>query len=379
MSGIDTHDSAKPLQGAAGDPSRQIGIWLWVVCAMVFGITVLGGVTRRTGSGLSMVDWRPIFGVVPPLTEAAWLRVFEMYRDSPEYIHLNAGMSLDEFKVIFWFEYAHRMVGRAIGLVFAIPFAYFLIRRKIPAGLTPKLLVMLALGGSQGVLGWYMVMSGLSENPFVSPYRLAAHFGLAMVILVFVLWVALDLLAPRQRRVPTPLRGFRGTAVASTALLALTMLSGAFVAGLKAGYGYNTFPTMGGEWIPSGLLYLEPAWRNLFENLATVQFTHRVLALATTVAVLVVWAYGALRHHGRLGAIARWSLHLLPIAVLGQAALGVATLLLFVPTPLAAAHQGGAVVLLTLLVVLLHQLREPEAGRTHGTVPAGEGASPTAR
>ncbi len=354
------------------DHRRQIGIWLLVICAAVFGITVLGGVTRLTGSGLSMVDWQPLLGVVPPLSEAQWLRLFEMYRQSPEYIHINTGMSLGDFKTIFWFEYGHRMVGRMIGLLFLLPFLYFLIRRRIPLQLIPKLLAMFVLGGLQGVMGWYMVMSGLAEDPFVSPYRLTAHFSLAMVIYVFVLWVALDLLSPRAQEVSPALTRYWWLTFGAIVLVVATMVSGAFVAGLKAGYAYNTFPTMAGHWIPDGYWYLDPAWRNLFENLASVQFNHRVLALLTTAAVIALWIAGALRHTERFNNVTRTTLHLAPLAILLQATLGVATLLLFVPTPLAAAHQGGAVVVLTVLIVVLHQMRLPARGPAAAPLSAKE-------
>jgi heme A synthase len=231
---------------------RAIAWWLLVCCALVFAMVVLGGVTRLTGSGLSMVNWKPVSGVLPPLSRAAWEREFEHYRQTPEYKYVNKGMSLSEFKGIFWFEYAHRVLGRLIGVVFLLPFLYFLLRRRIEASLVPKLAVMFVLGGLQGLLGWYMVKSGLVDDPHVSQYRLAAHLGLAVLIYAFMLWTALGILRSDEDS------GSRGSSSFSTYTLILTiavfvvMMSGAFVAGLKAGFSYNTFPLMAGQWIPDG-------------------------------------------------------------------------------------------------------------------------------
>ncbi|HKJ09187.1 MAG TPA: COX15/CtaA family protein [Gammaproteobacteria bacterium] len=337
---------------------RPVALWLLICCAMIFGMVVLGGVTRLTGSGLSMVKWNPIFGVVPPLSQARWEKVFHQYRQSPEYKDINVGMDLAGFKKIYWFEYTHRLLGRTIGLVFLLPFLYFLARRRLDRPLIPRLVVMFVLGGLQGLLGWYMVKSGLVSRPHVSQYRLTAHLGTALVIYSFILWVALDLLFPRHRRRCTPPPALRRLSLAVLGLVAVTVLAGGFVAGLKAGYAYNTFPLMDGHLIPEAIFYQHPLWRNFFENIATVQFDHRLLATLTFCAVIGLWL--AARRY-ELPPRLRLGYHLLLAMVAIQVSLGISTLLLHVPIPLAAAHQAGAVVLLTLLVYLNHGLWEGRA------------------
>lgn len=334
---------------------RSVALWLLICCAMIFGMVVLGGVTRLTGSGLSMVKWNPIFGVVPPLTHERWEKVFHQYQQSPEYKDINVGMDLAGFKKIYWFEYTHRLLGRTIGLVFLLPFLYFLARRRLDRPLIPKLVVMFVLGGLQGLLGWYMVKSGLVSRPHVSQYRLTAHLGTALVIYSFILWVALDLLFPRGQRRFTPPPALRRLSLAMLGLVAVTVLAGGFVAGLKAGYAYNTFPLMDGHLIPQAIFYQEPLWRNFFENIATVQFDHRLLATLTFCGVIGLW-WAARRY--ALPPRLRLGYHLLLAMVAIQVSLGISTLLLHVPIPLASAHQAGAVVLLTLLVYVNHGLWE---------------------
>jgi cytochrome c oxidase assembly protein subunit 15 len=333
---------------------RAIAWWLLVCCALVFAMVVLGGVTRLTGSGLSMVNWKPVSGVLPPLSRAAWEREFEHYRQTPEYKYVNKGMSLSEFKGIFWFEYAHRVLGRLIGVVFLLPFLYFLLRRRIEASLVPKLAVMFVLGGLQGLLGWYMVKSGLVDDPHVSQYRLAAHLGLAVLIYAFMLWTALGILRSDEDS------GSRGSSSFSTYTLILTiavfvvMMSGAFVAGLKAGFSYNTFPLMAGQWIPDGMWSMTPAYMNLVENPTTVQFTHRVIAVATFLAILALWL--AARRAAMTRSQRLW-LHAAGIVAVIQVALGISTLVLRVPVSLGALHQAGAMALLTVLLGLAHESR----------------------
>ena len=345
---------------------RQIAAWLMICCLVLFSLVVLGGVTRLTGSGLSITDWRPVTGVLPPMSEQAWEEVFDLYRASPEYQQVNRGMSMSEFKVIYGYEYAHRLLARALGLVFVIPLVWFWVRGRIPPRLKWPLVGLLGLGLLQGWMGWYMVASGLVDIPRVSPYRLAAHLSLALIIYAVMFWMALGLLRPRTG----PARGGGATGLRALLILtAITIFSGAFVAGLKAGMVYNTFPLMAGQWVPDGLLFLEPAWRNFFENPATVQFTHRVLALSTLALVAVLWVR-ALRQP--LSRTQRWSFHLLGAAVILQVLLGIKTLLLYVPVGLGAAHQGGAVVLLSAVLFALHELgRQPERART--AVPATGG------
>jgi heme a synthase len=337
-------------------PKRHIGYWLLCCCGLVFAMVVVGGITRLTLSGLSIVEWNPIMGVVPPLDATDWRSQFDLYRQTPQYRIANPGMTLAEFKSIFWWEYAHRLLGRAIGVVFLLPFLYFAIRGRIDRKLAWHLAAILALVALQGVLGWFMVMSGLVERISVSPYRLAAHLGVALVIYACMLWLALDHLWPERagRGHDIAARGARWLA----AWVFLAMLSGAFVAGLHAGLVYNTFPLMDGRLAPDGLFDRSPLFVNFFENAATVQFDHRVLALATLAFVVALWF--SLRR-AELLPCARLAANLLLIAVLLQVTLGVATLLLVVPIPLAAAHQAGALALFSLALWLAHETRAARA------------------
>ena len=266
--------------------NRLVATWLLICCGLVFAMVVLGGVTRLTGSGLSIVEWRPVTGILPPLSDQAWQDAFEQYRQSPEFRQVNSHMDVHDFKGIFWLEYVHRLLGRTIGMVFMLPFLVFLWKGYIQRRELPKYLLMFVLGGLQGVLGWYMVKSGLVENPHVSHYRLTAHLVAAFLIYAYMFWVALSLLYPQHGQAKHP--WYRRT-VALTALVSLTIVSGALVAGLKAGKIYNTFPMMGDYWLPPGMLSLQPAWRNVLDNLATVQFDHRLLAVSTFVLILVYW------------------------------------------------------------------------------------------
>lgn len=314
-------------------------------------MVVLGGVTRLTGSGLSMVDWRPVTGVLPPLGDSEWQQVFEMYQQTPEFQKENSHMEVSDFKGIFWLEYLHRLLGRTIGIVFLVPFLFFVWKGHIQKREFPKYMLMFVLGGMQGVLGWYMVKSGLVDKPDVSQYRLAAHLLAAFLIYAYMFWVALTLLFPPRETQRHP---WYGKTLALTALITVTVMSGAFVAGLKAGKIYNTFPKMGEYWIPPDVLALEPAWRNFFDNMATVQFEHRVLAITTFVLIVAYWA--RLRKADLPARIRRGVNALLHTAVL-QVALGIATLLLVVPISLAASHQAVAMLLFTVALYLCHGLR----------------------
>ena len=327
---------------------RRIAVWLLVCCLMIYAMVVLGGVTRLTGSGLSMVEWDPIFGIVPPLDQQSWEATFELYRQSPEYRHINVGMDLHGFKRIYWFEYSHRLLGRTIGTVFLLPFLYFLARGWIRRPLVPRLAALFVLGGLQGLLGWYMVKSGLVDNPHVSQYRLTAHLGLAILIYAWMLHLALGLWFSAWPPSSTG-RWPRLSIRFLFGLVFITILSGGFVAGLKAGHAYNTFPLMDGHWIPQVIFMQEPLWRNFFENIATVQFDHRLLATLVFACVCLLWA-GTLR--SRLDIRMRAGLHLLMATTLLQVSLGISTLLLHVPVALAAMHQAGAVLLMSVLVYL---------------------------
>ncbi len=350
---------------------RLVGGWLLLCCALVASMVVLGGVTRLTGSGLSIVEWKPVHGVIPPLSAEACAEVFALYKASPEYAHKNAGMSLDAFKRIFWFEYAHRLLGRAIGVVFLLPLLWLLARRMVEPRLAPRLVLMFVLGGAQGVLGWWMVKSGLVDEPRVSQYRLTAHLGLAVALYLWMLWTALAVL----RGAASPASTHLGRAALGLLAFAfLTVLSGGFVAGLHAGLVYNTFPDMGGHWLPPDMWALAPWWRNLFENVTTVQFDHRVLAMALFAGMAGLWL--ACLRAAPCGRARAWA-HLAAAAVVVQAGLGIATLLAHVPVTLAAVHQANALVVLTALAGLAFELRHPRSVGSAGPVAARSRAKPT--
>ncbi len=351
---------AQPSRAAASD--RAIAGWLLCCCAMIFLMVVIGGITRLTESGLSITEWQPIEGVLPPLSAAQWNDAFARYQAIPQYRAIHSDMTLAEFKSIYFWEYIHRLWGRLIGVVFAVPFLYFLLRGRISRALAPKLAGLFVLGGLQGALGWYMVESGLAHRIEVSQYRLAAHLAMAVIIYLAMLWVALDLLnAPRIISSLAPAeRGERDKKMLRHAasfvllLVFVTLVAGAFVAGTRAGYLDNTFPLMEGRLVPPDYWHLSPWYLNWFENLTSVQFDHRVLAETTWLAIALLWlaSLGA-----RLAPAIRWSLHAVFFFACVQVALGISTLLTVVWLPLAVAHQAGALCLLTAALVARHALR----------------------
>ena len=319
-------------------------------------MVVLGGVTRLTGSGLSMVQWEPIMGILPPLSQAEWQETFRLYQQFPEYKIKNYGMSLDEFKAIFWFEYSHRVLGRSIGMIFFFPMLYFFLRGKVEKTLKPKLIAMFILGGLQGLMGWYMVKSGLVANPHVSQYRLTAHLALAFIVYAYIFWVAMDLLLPQENNSSIKDKeSLKKRSLLLTSFIFITVLSGGFVAGLKAGMAYNTFPLMNGQLIPDGLLSLTPLWSNFFENVTTVQFDHRVLATLLFISIPAFW-FSIMKKNppARL----KLGLNLLLGMLAIQITLGISTLLLHVPVALAAAHQAGALILFTIMLFVAQQIRK---------------------
>ena len=322
-----------------------IRLWLYGVATLLVLMVVVGGATRLTDSGLSITEWQPLLGAIPPLNDEAWHQAFAKYREIPEYQVINAGMTLEQFKYIYWWEWVHRFLGRFIGVAFFLPFLGFAISRSIEPGLTGRLLSLFVFGGAQGALGWYMVKSGLVDRVDVSQYRLAAHLSLAVAIFAASLWIAWGI--GRPRRILSWRRPMSLAAVFLVALVFVQIAVGGFVAGLDAGMGYNTWPLMDGALIPAGLDAMSPSWRNLFENALTVQFIHRGIAyllLAAALATLIV-----LR---RSGADQWRSAALLLVAILVQMALGIWALLAQVPVPLGLAHQAGA--LLVLAAALWH-------------------------
>ena len=332
---------------------RQIAGWLLLCAAVIFGMILLGGVTRLTHSGLSMVEWKPLIGIIPPLSEQAWLDIFEKYKQFPEYQKINKGMSLDGFKAIFMYEYLHRVLGRLIGVLFLLPLLYFAFRRLVRPGLMPKLVILFFMGGLQGLLGWYMVKSGLVNDPRVSQYRLTAHLGVAVAIYAYMLWVAFDLLFAGDNDGERGGRPYARWSLALVSLVYVMILSGGLVAGTRAGFAYPTWPLMGDTFIPPGLYATSPAWLAMFEDITTIQFNHRMFAYLLF-ALISSFAYRVYRGAG--GGHARLAAVLLVLALCVQVTLGISTLLLHVPVAIAAAHQGGAVVLLSATVFISHVL-----------------------
>ena len=321
--------------------SRPIAIWLFIMALLVAMMVVIGGVTRLTGSGLSMVEWRPLIGSLPPLSQAEWLRVFTLYQASPEYNEINFGMSLAEFKTIFFWEYFHRLWGRLLGLAFGVPLIYFALRKMIPSGYHAPLVVLLFLGGMQGVIGWWMVKSGLVSDPTVSQYRLATHLGMALFIYGFLLWTGFNLAYGKAAR-PS------GHLIGVVALVSLTIIAGAFVAGMDAGLLYNHYPLMGDGLVP--VEYGEEGLSDPFDNPASAQFHHRWIAVLAVIGVLTLWRrahhHPAIRNRGVVAGL----------MVLGQFTLGIFTLLYGVPVWMGAAHQLGAVLLLGATLWCVHGL-----------------------
>ena len=349
----DTAHRSAPHRASA---NRAIAAWLLAVAGMVWAMVALGGATRLTGSGLSIMEWAPLSGALPPLSEAEWRRLYALYQTIPQYALVNQGFGIEGFKEIFWLEWAHRLWGRLIGLAYAVPLAWFWLRGRIPAGLKPRLLLLLLLGGLQGAVGWFMVASGFeADRTAVSPYRLVMHLSLALGLYAALLWTGLTLLRGAPQPLPAAAGTVRRQAKAAAWLVVAAMLAGGFVAGIRAGFDYNSFPLMDGRWVPEGYWRLETAWQNLTLNIPTVQFNHRLLATLATLAALGA----ALAGWRRLPpGSARQACLGLGGAVCLQYALGVATLLLVVPAWLGTLHQACAVLVLTAALLALHCLRD---------------------
>jgi heme a synthase len=339
---------------------RHVAAWLFACAALAFLVVLIGGVTRLTRSGLSIVEWQPLVGALPPLSQADWEALFAKYRETPEFRQVNFSITLEGFKRIFWWEYIHRLLARLIGVVFLLPYLYFLVRKSLDRPLAWKLGGIFLLGALQGMVGWYMVKSGLVDDPKVSPVRLTMHLGLALAIFSAELWLALQLLAPKQR--------FDAFAPVMPLVVFLMALSGGMVAGLRAGYAYNTFPLMNGHIVPPEVMLLEPWWRNFVYNIATVQLLHRAFFWALAVLVLIAW------WRDRRSAAA----NALLLAFAAQASLGIATLLNGVPIPLGAAHQGGAVLVLAAALWYTHSAVHRKAAR-HAQHLAGDEVGVVAR
>jgi len=325
--------------------------WLAFVAFMVFCMVIVGGATRLTDSGLSITEWQPLLGAIPPLNEADWLEALEKYRQIPEYQLINRGMSLEDFKFIYWWEWGHRFLGRTIGLAFFVPFMFFWLTGRLQRTQVPRLAGLFILGGLQGALGWYMVKSGLVDRTDVSQYRLSAHLTLATVIFAALVWTAFGYGNARRPAAWTVPLG--AGALGLIGLILLQTALGGFVAGLDAGMAYNTWPLMDGSLVPSGLLVIDPAWRNFFENALTVQFQHRLMAYV--IAGFALW-HGLRAMAETSPPAVRMSGLAIIAATAGQVALGIWTLLAQVPISLGLMHQGGALVLLSVCIWHLHLL-----------------------
>jgi cytochrome c oxidase assembly protein subunit 15 len=326
--------------------------WLVLVAAMIFIMVVIGGLTRLTQSGLSMVEWRPLVGWIPPMNAADWQALFAEYKKTPQFHKEFPDLTLAGFKSIFWLEFIHRVWGRLIGVVFLVGFLYLLVRRRLSLAMTPHLIVIFVLGGLQGALGWYMVASGLIDRPSVSHYRLAAHLGTAILIYIYILWFMFGLVAPRGEE--RERNGLHTWARVVFVLIALTITWGAFTAGLHAGKIYNTFPRMGGQWFPTDYFAKPGFFANILDNPVAVQFNHRLLAVLTLISIFLLWIATIVRS---IQPAVRGAATLLLLAAMMQVGLGIATLLNAVPVWLGVIHQAGAMTVVTAAVWLAHSFR----------------------
>lgn len=333
---------------------RAVGHWLLFMAFMVWLMVMVGGATRLTESGLSMTTWKPISGVIPPISDTEWQAEFDLYKNSPEFKLKNYTMSVEEFKSIFYWEWGHRVLGRLIGLFFAVPFIYFWLRKKIPEGYKPKLIFLFILGGSQGLLGWYMVKSGLVNEPAVSHYRLTAHLSLALFIMAALLWQAFNLLNPVPSESRKPVKILTHSLML---LLVIQIVMGGLVAGLKAGLNFNTWPLMGETFIPDGLLFMDPLWRNFFDNGVTVQFDHRIVAYIMFAVVIALFV----KSRGRISRNVKQAISALVLVISLQIFIGIVMLLKQVPVDWGTAHQGGGAVVLAFMVYLMHLQRGKRA------------------
>lgn len=343
--------------------ARKLAMWLFACCFMVILMVFIGGLTRLTDSGLSMVHWKPATGFIPPLSDEAWQQEFAHYQESPEYKKVNFWMDVHDFKRIFWFEFGHRVLGRITGLVFFIPFLFFIYKKMIPKKLTIPLFGIFCLGGLQGVIGWYMVQSGLVDDPQVSQYRLVVHLSMAFLLYsaMFLLGVSLWSNGKGYKGLSIKNNATRRFSLCITLCIFLQIIAGGFVAGLDAGKAYNTFPLMDGDWVPGDMYNMKPVMRNWFENITTVQFNHRLLAVFVTILIVAYWLFVRImskKSDTYLDSKVRsdqFYAHIMLAVVLIQMMLGIATLLFVVPVVLASLHQMGALALLSVSLFINYQ------------------------
>lgn len=340
---------------------KPLVVWLLIGCFLVVAMVMVGGITRLTHSGLSIANWNLIMGSVPPLNDQQWHDTFELYKQTPEFQEVNSHFTLEDFKSIFWWEYIHRLLGRLIGIVFLVPFLFFLVKKKIDRPLFKKLIVIFLLGGFQGFLGWFMVKSGLIDRPSVSHYRLAAHLITALFLFVYIFWVALDLIYPERSKHSFVKSKLRKASIIFISILGLQIMYGAFVAGLKAGFIMNTFPKMGGQWIHSsiGRGFADMGLSALTEHIVVVQFIHRYLGIFLFLAATWIWIK---YKKAEIEDYLKNALNLLFGAVILQVLLGIFTLINAVPVWLGVLHQLGAIVLLGVTVYLIHRIHSAPVG-----------------
>lgn len=335
---------------------KSIIIWLLIGCSLIFAMVVIGGITRLTGSGLSITEWNVIMGTFPPLNQDDWQIVFEKYQQSPQFQKVNYDMGINEFQSIFWWEYLHRLIGRLIGIVFLIPFFYFLFKKSLSPSLIKNLIFIFLLGGLQGFLGWYMVQSGLIDIPQVSHYRLAIHLITAFLTYGFTFWVALDLIYSKEKTTAKEQHyNLKKLSVTILLLVVLQIIYGAFVAGLHAGKIYNTFPKMGNDWIADAVTSMSPFWKNLSENMAGVQFIHRYIPLLLLFLIMVLWF---IRKKNNLNSLQQKGITFLSISFVLQFLLGVFTLFFAAPIVLSVLHQIGAFILFSSAIFLMFQVKK---------------------
>lgn len=348
----------------------RIAQWLFACCAVLSILIVVGGITRLTRSGLSIVEWKPIAGILPPFTDAQWLAEFDKYRQTPEYLQVNRGMSLPAFKGIFWWEYVHRLLGRLLGLAFLLPLLGFWLRGALGGRLRWQLAGIFVLGALQGAMGWYMVKSGLVDDPRVSHLRLTSHLTIAFLIFAAMFWVGLDLVrAERHDKLPaaTAPPGLRRLALTVLACVSMMIVTGGLVAGIRAGYAYNTFPLMNGHFVPPEIMMIEPWHQNFTNNMATVQFDHRLFAWALMLLVPALWIES--RRHSLSVSMRRAATALLIVTAM-QITFGIGTLLLRVPVALGAVHQAGAIAVFAAALWVAHTYtRRPLSREVSGTIP----------
>ncbi|MBB43855.1 MAG: heme A synthase [Rhodospirillaceae bacterium] len=328
----------------------SVSVWLGTCTFLVALMILLGGATRLTDSGLSIVDWKPVFGLLPPMNKLEWYTLFEAYKITTEFKTQNFWMKVDDFKSIYWLEYLHRLFGRVIGIIFFVPFLWFLVRGRLRNGLWWRCLCVFCLGAAQGALGWYMVKSGLIGRTDVSQYRLAAHLSLAVVIYIALLWLTLKCIRPRN---PVKLQCLSIHSCLLVITVFLTIVAGGFVAGIDAGFAYNTFPLMNGSYVPKGWLEIKPTWKNFFENVATVQFIHRQLGILVVALAILLWIRSRFTYPNILAA------RLISLAAacsVFQMGLGIATLLTAVPLFFGLLHQAGAIIMLSFAIGVVYEL-----------------------